>query len=206
MTANGYHGFEGSDVIFGHLRSIASVLVNYAVKENAEAEMNLLLPCIESLMQVLGMISTHFGGKKDDFFRALNESRTENTDETLKQLSSNCRDKLTQVQDSIGDEANEDSETDVFKTIGGYFKLLDNLLGLVDNDAETITDIYGWIKRYCEKCETTSADIYKPATELFFKLALRSKTYFNLFKDLALKVRAEVGNLNETCQVNAFFC
>ena len=37
---------KGSDVILGHLRSIASVFVNYAVKANAESEDSLLLPCI----------------------------------------------------------------------------------------------------------------------------------------------------------------
>ena len=44
LTVNGNTGVEGSDVILGHLRSIALVFVNYAVKANAESEDSLLLP------------------------------------------------------------------------------------------------------------------------------------------------------------------
>ena len=58
----------GSDVILGHLRSIALVFVNYAVKANAESEDSLLLPCLEALMQIIKIVASHFNPKKEDFF------------------------------------------------------------------------------------------------------------------------------------------
>ena len=50
---------------------IALVFVNYAVKANEESEDSLLLPCIESVMQIIRIVSSHFDAKKEDFFKAL---------------------------------------------------------------------------------------------------------------------------------------
>ena len=67
-------------MILGHLRSIATVFVNYAVKANAECEDSLLLPCIEALMQVIRIVASHFNAKKEDFFKVLD---LENSDTRL---------------------------------------------------------------------------------------------------------------------------
>ena len=62
-----------------------------------------------------------------------------------------------------------------------------------------LTNFYDWMKRYCEQCPTnTAADMFKPAADLYFKLNLRTKTHTNLFKELAIKIKAEIGILDET--------
>ena len=83
------------------------------------------------------------------------------------------------------------------------YRLIEILIGQVSYEkTNELSKIFDWMKIYCENCPaTTSVEIYKPATELYFKLTLRIKTYFNLFKDIALKIRAEVGNLDQSIQV-----
>lgn len=216
LSKNGNSGTEGSDVILGHLRSIARVLVNYSVKNNPESDTSLLLQCIDALIQVINIVAYHFLSQKEDFFKALDDA-SETCEQVLAELIKSSKERLITLQDTVGSSAavsqreddGEDSETDIFKTIGGYFRLMDVFISHIQikeddkesKSVEILNENYDWMKRYCEKCTTTSGDIFKPATDLYFKLTLRSKTYSNLFKDIALKVRSEVGNLNESVQV-----
>merc|ERR1719270_1579357 len=92
--------------------------------------------------------------------------------------------------------------------IAGYFKLMELFLSHIQSNSEksepALTSLYDWMKRYCEQCPTnTTADIYKPACGLFFKLDLRTKTHTNLFKELAFKIKAEIGILDETAASQA---
>lgn len=211
LTKNGNSGTEGSDVILGHLRSIARVLVNYAVKNYPESDNGLLLPCLDSLIQVINIVAFHFQAQKDDFFKALDDA-SETRQQVLAELIKCCKDRLIHLQDSISSTADEnndegDEEPNCFKTIGGYFRLMDVFMSHLETLESNglLIENFDWMKRYCEKCTTTSVDIFKPATDLYFKLMIRTKTYSNLFKDIALKIRAEVGNLNESLQVLILF-
>ena len=95
--------------------------------------------------------------------------------------------------------------------IAGYFRLMDVLLSHVqscsDRSQQALSSIYDWMKRYCEQCPSnTSVDVFKPAADLYFKMDLRTKKHTNLFKDLAFKIKAEIGILNDsTSQVNHLF-
>ena len=95
--------------------------------------------------------------------------------------------------------------------ISGYFKLMEVLLSHVqscsDKSEQALSSIYDWMKRYCEQCPSnTAADVFKPAADLYFKMDLRTKTHTNLFKELAFKIKAEIGILNESAtQVIKFF-
>ena len=77
--------------ILGHLRSIALVFVNYAVKANAESEDSLLLPSIEALMQIIKIVAFHFNAKKEDFFKVLEVENSETSDDVLIALIDCCK-------------------------------------------------------------------------------------------------------------------
>ena len=127
---------------------------------NPEAETGLLLPCILSLIQVIQMVSSHFNSKKEDFLKIL-DPECESSDEVLEKLADATIKRVTEIQDSL--DHTEDNEDGVSKIIGGYFKLLDVLTREIEeNNQEVLKKVYDWMKRYCEKCSTTNADVFKP--------------------------------------------
>jgi hypothetical protein len=108
---------------------------------------------------------------------------------------------LTSVQDKGAAETDEndadDDQEGICKTIGIYFKFLT----LLTQEAKNVKQIYDWSHRYCEKSNTTSADIFKPALELLFISSGRVKKHPTLLLEMAIKVRAELGNLDTSLQV-----
>ena len=77
--------------------------------------------------------------------------------------------------------------------------LLSHVQSCSDKSEQALSSIYDWMKRYCEQCPSnTAADVFKPAADLYFKMDLRTKTHTNLFKELAFKIKAEIGILNES--------
>ena len=122
LAIDGSTGVEGSDVILGHIRSIGLVLTNYAVKPNPEAEGERLLPCIESLMLIIQLVSSHFGQQKEEFFKNLDMESNDTGDEVLLSLAMHAKTRLTGVQDNIKDDDDDDEGFDACKAIGGYFR------------------------------------------------------------------------------------
>ena len=113
--------------------------------------------------------------------------------------------KLTFVQDSISSSQEEDDQERIFKILGGFFKFLDTLSLQISNKPEFMKSFYDWTKQYLQQCTVKNPDTYKPALILLFKLTNRVKIGPSIFKDLAFKIRAEVGNLDDNSQVRYFF-
>ena len=57
---NGHSGTEGTEVILGHLKSLAKHLVEFAVLPNPEDEKPMLLNCVNILILILQIVSNHF--------------------------------------------------------------------------------------------------------------------------------------------------
>ena len=215
LTANGNSGLEGSDWTLVDLKRITQVLVEYAVFANPETTMDLLLPSIENLISLVTLVSAHFETKSEEFYKLLDSEQVKGKNEMLEKLCVATTEKLTHVQDNFGgasqDEDDEDGQR-IFKVLGAYFKLLDVMCSQVDSyyfqaieRQDFLKIVYDWVKQYLQKCTVSHADTYKPAMELMFKLTNRMKVGPNVYKDLAFKLRAEIGSVDESSQVSFFY-
>ena len=84
-----------------------------------------------------------------------------------------------------------------------FFRLLDHLVQDV-TDRKSLQSTYDWTKRYCEKCSFTNPDLFKPAFDLYLKLNGKYKQGSSMLKDVSIKIRAELGNFNDSITVSWF--
>ena len=202
LTLNGNSGLEGSDSTLGDLKKIVQVLVDYAVNANPETSMELLLPSVETLISLVQLVSAHFDTKSEEFYKML-DSEVQSKNEMLEKLCIATTEKLTFVQDcgvSSQDDDDEDGQR-IIKILGGYFKLLDILCLQANQRQDFLKTVYDWVKGYLQKCSVSHSETFKPAMELLFKLTNRLKIGPNIYKELAFKLRAEIGSVNESSQV-----
>ena len=82
-----------------------------------------------------------------------------------------------------------------------FFRLLDHLVHDV-TDRKSLQSTYDWTKRYCEKCSFTNPDLFKPAFDLYLKLNGKYKQGSSMLKDVSIKIRAELGNFNDSITVS----
>lgn len=191
-------GLEGHDIVFGHLSNIANVLFQHCLT-NKEADQSLLLFGLECLMACLSLVTTHFVPKSGQFYQAASCTKgSKSSDCLVAEWADQTMAKITVVQDSL-DDSNDEEELLKFKTIGGYFRLLKFLLQQLDCDnSEPLVKIYDWAKRYCEKTCGTSVDMLKPAFDLLLAANERVKAHPTVHKDIAMKIRAEMGNIDSS--------
>ena len=211
LTINGQSGMEGLDMILSHMKNIAQILIKYAIFPNPEQEKSLLLSCIEILLLILQMVAYHYEPKKVEFMKLLivagasEESSNELIEKNnLLSLIYATEKKITEIHDLIvntNDSQNDEEEADLKKTLGKYFHLLDHLANELTNENLKELKVYDWIKIYCEKSAKSHPEIFKPAVDLLFKLCIRVKPTTNMFKEIGTKIRSEVGQLNESLEL-----